>query len=184
MKPDSLLDSLIRRRYSPRQFRSDPIPDETLHELWQALRHAPSSFNEQPWRIIFARHADEAAFANILDCLVEKNQQWAKDAGVLMVIAAKKTFSMTGKPNRHAWYDCGSAVGTLVLKATELDLYVHQMAGFDPQKAEEVLGIPPEYEAVVALALGHNAETGKPEKARKEVSDIVFEGKFGQKNTP
>ncbi|MFP4090980.1 MAG: nitroreductase family protein [Cyclobacteriaceae bacterium] len=175
----SPLDQIIQRRYSPRAFSTEDIPVHLLDQLWEAARKAPSSFNEQPWRFIYAQHSDEEAFNRILSTLSQKNQSWAKEAGVLMVVATKNSFSHTGAPNRHAWYDAGAAVNTLVLKATELDLYARQMAGFDPQQARELLQIPQEYEVVVALALGFKAKNDRLDKPRKTADEFVFKGKFG-----
>jgi nitroreductase len=66
-----------------------------------------------------------------------------------------------GKPHKYAWYDLGLAMGNLSLQATSLGIYLHQMAGFDTEKARELLEIPEDYEAVTAIALGY---LGDPEK--------------------
>ena len=93
-----------------------------------------------------------------------------------MLSLAKKHFSQNGKPNRHAWHDTGTAVGFLLLKATELDLYAHQMAGFYPDKAREAFNISDEYEPVVMMALGYLGEEVRPEKPRKEITEFAFAG--------
>ena len=108
-----------------------------------------------------------------------------------MKLKVKKTLNYNGKPYKHAWYDLGLAIGNLSLQATSLGIYLHQMGGFNPEKARELLEIPEDYEAVSAIALGY---LGKPEilpdhlkerenapRNRKLQKDFVFEGIFRQK---
>src|SRR4051794_15453515 len=105
---------IIRRRWSPRAFDPNrPVSADQLHTLLEAARWAPSSFNEQPWAFLVATHDDPDGFRMMLSCLMEKNQQWAKDAPVLMISVAHKTFTKTGAPNRHAFHDVGQAVANL-----------------------------------------------------------------------
>src|SRR5438874_13328356 len=146
---------LIRRRWSPRAFADRPVTSETLRSLLEAARWAPSSSNGQPWNFLIATKQDPADFERMLGCLVEKNQQWAKHAPVLMVAVANLQFAHSGKDNRHALYDTGAAVAYLTVEATARDLYLHQMAGFSPEKVRERYGVPPSAEPVAAIALGY-----------------------------
>ena len=159
-KADHPIHELIRRRWSPRAFADRPVEPEKLLSLLEAARWAPSSSNEQPWSFIVATRDDRAAYDRLLSCLVEFNVQWAARAPVLMLSVAKLKFDSNGKPNRHAFHDVGLAVGNLLMQATALDLVVHQMAGFDVQKARELFQIPPGYEPCAAIALGY---LGKPD---------------------
>ncbi len=169
-------NQLQQKRFSPRGFSQKPISKQILFEILEAVRYAPSSFNEQPWRFVYALKEDKENYQCLLSCLVEKNQQWAKEAPVLMLGVAKKAFSANDKPNRHAWYDTGAAVGMMTLKATALDVFVHQMAGFDAVKAREVLQIPEEYEPVVMIAMGYLEEEHKLDKPRRPLEQIAFNG--------
>ncbi|MEM9675080.1 MAG: nitroreductase family protein [Cyclobacteriaceae bacterium] len=170
------IDTLIEQRFSPKHFADRAVSEEQLHQLFEAARRAPSSFNEQPWRFIYATQEHPEAYQKLLSCISEHNQQWAKSAPVLMLSLAKKHFSRNEKPNRHAWHDTGTAIGFLLLKATEMDLYAHQMAGFNPEKAREVLGIPNEYDPVAMMAVGYLGEEENPNKLRKPVNEIAFTG--------
>lgn len=172
------LDQLFEKRYSPRSFSDKKVDIATLHSILDAARLAPSSYNEQPWRFIYATKEQGEDYLRLLSCLNEHNQAWANEAPVLMVGVAKKTFTANEKPNRHALYDTGAAVGFMVLKATEENLYMHQMAGFMPQKAKEVLHIPEEYEPVVMIALGYKGSGERPHKGRKPLEEIAFHGKW------
>ena len=172
------LDELISQRYSPYDFSDQPVSEETVHQILEAARHAPSSYNEQPWRFIYALKEDQEAYQRLLECAAADNQKWAKDAPVLLLSAAKRHFSKNEKPNRHAWHDTGTAVGFFLLKATELGLHAHQMAGFSPEKAQEVLDIPQEFQPVAMIALGHLGDDERPDKGRKAVEEIAMRGKW------
>ena len=173
------LHKLALQRYSPYAFSDQPVSEETVHEILETVRHAPSSYNEQPWRFIYALKEDREAHQRLLECAVAQNQQWAKDAPVLLLSMAKRHFSQSGDPNRHSFHDTGMAMAYFVLKATELGLYVHQMAGFSVEKAQEVLGIPGEYQPVAMIALGQKGdEDERPDKGRKSVEEIAMRGQW------
>src|SRR6266550_4372043 len=150
---------LLKRRWSPRSFSDQMVEPEKLLSLFEAARWAPSSFNEQPWSFVIATKQKPEEHAALLNCLVEKNQQWARLAPVLMVSVAKLNFEKTGKPNRHAFHDVGLAMGSLLVEATALGLFVHQMAGFSVEKVRETYGVPPEFEPVAAIAVGYAADS-------------------------
>jgi nitroreductase len=133
---------LIARRWSPRAFDTGRgVSPEALGSLLEAARWAASSMNEQPWRFVVAPREDGEAFQQLLDCLLEGNQRWAKDAAVLMLSVAKLRFARNDRPNRHALHDVGLAMGNLTAQATAMGLAVHQMGGFDRDKARQRYGI-------------------------------------------
>ena len=168
------LNKLLEQRYSPRSFADQPVSKATLQQLFEAARRAPSSFNEQPWRFVYATQDQPQAYERLLSCINESNQQWAQQSPVLILSLAKSHFSRNEKPNRHAWHDVGTAIGFLILKATELDLFVHQMAGFYPEKARDILGIPDEYEPVAMMAVGYRGDAERSHKPRKAVAEIAY----------
>jgi len=63
-----------------------------------------------------------------------------------MVSVARLNFEKTGKPNRHAFHDVGLAMGSLLVEATALGLFVHQMAGFSVDKVREAYQVPEGFE--------------------------------------
>jgi nitroreductase len=184
------IHDLLRRRWSPRAFAERPISADVLASLLEAARWSPSSNNEQPWAFVVATKDDPAAFDRLLGTLVEKNQQWAKAAPVLMIAIARKAFARNGVPNKWHGYDTGQAVAHLTVEAMARDVFVHQMAGFDPDKARSALGIPAEYEPMAAIVLGYAGDPStlpddlrQRETApttRKPQAEFVFAGKWGQ----
>jgi nitroreductase len=187
---DYPIEEIIRRRWSPRAFSEQPVEPAKLTSLFEAARWAPSSFNEQPWVYIIATKDKPDEYAQMLSCLVEKNQQWAQLAPVLMVSVAKLNFEKNGKANRHAFHDVGLATGTMLVQATALGLFVHQMAGFSVERVRETYGLPEGFEPVAAIAVGYPADPeALPEpfreqevapRRRKPISDFVFEVKWGE----
>jgi len=181
---------LIAGRRSIRGFASTPVEPETLASLMEAARWAPSCMNEQPWSFIVATKANKSDFDRLLGCLIEFNVQWAQHAPVLLLSVAKLTFESTGKLNRHAFHDVGQAIANLTFQATVSGLVVHQMAGFDLEKARREFSIPQDYEPVATAAIGYPGNSADlPEKLRtkdesprirKPLADFVFESEWGR----
>ncbi|PEN14069.1 nitroreductase [Longibacter salinarum] len=175
----------IQKRWSPRAFSAQPVPDDALRQLFDAARWAMSSFNEQPWRYVVATKDDSDGYERVLHCLNEFNREWAQTAPVLMLGLAKSTFSRNGKPNRYARHDLGAASAFLTLQASKLDLYVHQMAGILPDVIGETFDLPDDVEPVTGLAIGYLgdpdnlsetlAERERGERTRKSLSEIFFD---------
>lgn len=186
---DFPVHQLIRERWSPRAFADKAIPQDILRSLFEAARWAPSSNNEQPWAYMVATKDDKANFEKMLGVLVEFNAGWAKNAAVLAIAVAKLFFSQNNAPNRNASYDTGAASALLSVEATARGLAVHQMAGFDPEKARQTFGILAGWEAIAALAIGYPGDPDSlPPKlkdrelaprTRKPLSEFVMAGKWG-----
>ncbi|WKN31216.1 nitroreductase family protein [Porifericola rhodea] len=177
----SAIDQLLEKRYSPRTFSETEIDEGLLLQILGAARFAPSSFNEQPWRFIYATKSQSDHYSNLLSTLAEGNKDWASTAPVLVLAIAKTNFSANEKPNRHAWYDTGAAVAHITLKASSHDIYIHQMAGFSTTKAKELFAIPEGFEAVAMIAMGYNAESEHQSKKKKKLDEIAFRGAWGLK---
>lgn len=186
---DAPVSDLIKNRWSPVYFSDKPLPTEMSASLFEAARWAPSSYNEQPWLYVYAGPDDGDARTTIESLLVESNA-WAKNAGLLIVSFAKTTHARNGKLNRFAMHDLGASSIQLVLQATAMGLVSHQMGGFAHEKANELLGVPADYEPGSMIAIGFpgdpatispeakERESGKRE--RKSASDFVFRGSFSE----
>jgi nitroreductase len=177
---------LIAKRWSPRAFEPKPVPTEALRSVLEAARWAASSFNEQPWRFLVARREDSEEFERMLGCLMEGNQSWAKNAGVLILTVAKETFTRNDRPNRSAFHDVGLAAGNLSLQATDLGLRVHQMAGIEVDKIRKTYDVPEGFQPLTGIAIGYPGSVEQlpeplraPEIAprqRNPQSEFVFSG--------
>jgi len=184
---------LLARRWSGRAVDGRSVEPEKLRVLLEAVRWAPSCFNEQPWRYLVFDTRDAAALESARSCLVEGNA-WARKAPVLLLSVAKENFTHSEKPNRHGQHDVGLASENLVLQATELGLVSHQMAGFDAQKARELFQIPVGYTPMAMIVLGYPGkvedlpdELQKRETAprtRKPIEEWAFDGRWGDPYLP
>lgn len=185
-KTQYIVNDLITNRWSPRAFKDEAIPDESLFTLLEAASWAASSMNEQPWRFIYARKGEEA-FGKIASALMDGNK-WATEAPVLIATVIKKTFVRNGKPNSSAKHDLGLAIGNLSIQATDLGIGLHQMGGFTPNLISEQFELTDDFEPITIIALGYFGnpenlsdqlkERELAERTRKSLSEIAFHGTF------
>jgi nitroreductase len=146
---------IIEQRRSRRAYSSQPIESEKIYSLFEAARWAPSSMNEQPWAYLYATKDQPELWNKLVDTLNESNRVWAKEAPLLILSMARKTHIRNGAMNVSARYDVGAANAFLSMQATQFGLNVHQMGGFDRQKAIESLNIPETHEPIVIMAIGY-----------------------------
>jgi nitroreductase len=180
------IHSLFLNRWSPRPMTGEGINDEDLMSLFEAARWAPSSYNNQPWRFIYAKR-DTKHWEVLFNLLVEGNKAWAKNASVLIVVIARRNFEFNEKPARTNQFDAGAAWENLALEATFRGIVTHGMQGFDYEKARKVLEIPDNFDVLAMIAIGRKAprEHLPPQlqereypNDRKPLQVIVMEGKF------
>ncbi len=175
---------LIKNRWSARAFSDQSLREEHILTLIEAASWAPSSVNEQPWRYRYGLKGT-LAFDQLWECLLIGNQPWAKNAAALLLCTAKKTFAKNGKPNRHAMHDTGMANAHLMLQATQMNIYGHIMAGYDPAKLRETFQLSEDEEDVCVIALGFLGEPEQLEepfrtreitpRSRRAVEEFVLE---------
>lgn len=180
------IHKLITDRWSPVAFDSRKVEYETLHLLFEAAKWAPSGRNSQPWRFIFAS-SDMPDYKVLLGLLSENNQVWAKTAPLLVLPLTQIISTYKNRPNRLAFYEAGMAVGNLLIQATHMGLFVHQMAGYDLERAKEELVIPTRYEPMAMMAIGYKGDASslpkevaareKQERSRLEISKFLVAGR-------
>jgi nitroreductase len=164
----------------------EEISDEDLMVLFEAARWAPSSYNNQPWRFLYARRQTRywPVFFNLL---IPGNQAWAQHAAVLILIASKTTMDYNGQLSPTHTFDTGAAWQNLALQGWLKGLVVHGMQGFDAEQAVQVLGIPPDYTVEAMIAVGKPGEKEdlparlqerEVPSPRKNLQEIAWEGPF------
>ena len=178
---------IFHGRWSPRAMDGTPLSREELHTVLEAARWAPSSYNEQEWRFIYAL-AGTPHFDRLLGFLVEQNQAWCRRAGALIHVSARTTFVKNEKPNSCYSFDSGLATQNLLLQAASMNLVSHAMVGFDKPASMTGLDIPKGFEPQCMIALGHRGDVDALPDAlrelespndRKPLSEIACEGTFG-----
>ncbi len=150
----------IQNRRSRRAYLDQPIEPEKIQSLFEAARWAPSSVNEQPWMYIYATKDQPELYHKLFESLNESNKIWAQRAPLLILSLVRKNFIRNDQPNGSAKYDLGAANAFLSLQATHLGLNVHQMGGYDRQRAKENLNVPDSFELGILMAIGY---PGDPE---------------------
>ena len=185
-KADYAIEPLLLDRWSPRAMSGEEISHEELMRLFEAARWAPSSFNTQQWRALYARRGTEH-WQTFFDLLVDANKAWAKNAAVLVVFISRKLFDHDNDPSVTHSYDCGAAWENFALQGFHQGLVVHGMQGFDYERARNELAIPDEFQVEAMAAVGKpGPKELLPEKLqarespndRRKVSESVFEGPF------
>src|SRR5205823_8973487 len=93
-KAEHPIESIFLRRWSPRAMSGEPITDREMMSIFEAARWAPSTYNEQEWRFLYARR-ETPQWPLLFDLLMEANQAWCKNAAVLVVVLARKAFAFS-----------------------------------------------------------------------------------------
>ena len=187
-KTETALDPLFLDRWSPRAFDGSAISDADLHTILDAARWAPSAFNYQPWRILYAVKGD-ANWETFLSLLIPFNQDWAQNASALMIFISDTLMQgPQGSSDSHSHsFDTGAAWAQLGLQAVKLGFYAHGMTGIDFDKIRETLNVPPHFRIEAAAAIGRKADPSVlPEglrakevpSGRKALEEIAIAGPF------
>jgi len=190
-RADHEIDPLFLERWSPRAFDGSQLPDEDLAAMFEAARWAPSAFNSQPWRFLYAMRGDRD-WDRFLALLIPWNQSWAHSASVLVYILSDSlplTDKATGAPatsHSHS-FDAGAAWVSLALQATRMGFHAHGMSGIQHDLARAELAIPERYRIEAACVIGRIGDPAildeklcarEHPSGRKQQGDFVFRGNF------
>jgi len=158
----------ISARKSIRKYLDKKIPKDTMEELLEAMRLAPSANNAQRWSIIVVTDAD------LKKELVPAsgNQKFVGECSAYLV----------GVAEPGAYYstvDMTIALDHLTLRAVELGLGTCWIGDFESDKVKKILGIPKEREVSVCMTLGYPNQSPVARK-RKKPSELFHANSWGQ----
>ena len=186
-----MINRIIKNRWSPYSFSSEPVEEEKLNSLFEAAGLAPSANNEQPWLFIHVTRENTDLFDTFLGFLVDSNRIWAKNAYAIVISFARLNSSYNGKPNKYALHDTGMAVSNLLIQATSMGIFVHQMAGYSVDKVREYFKLREDVVPVAIMAIGYLGEGNNlsPElyardekrRGRKPVGEYSFRNSLPDK---
>lgn len=177
---------LFVERWSPRSFDGSRMSEKDVTTILEAGTWAPSAFNVQPWRFLYA-HRETVDWERFLSCLVPFNAEWAKSASVLGFILSDTLSGDPPKPNHSHSFDAGAAWAILSLQATAMGYHTHGMTGVDFEAARRELQVPDRYRVEAAFVIGRMDSPDKlPEKlrerefpsGRRPVSEVAIAGPF------
>lgn len=183
---DYPIDPILLDRWSPRSMSGEAISEEEIFSLFEAARWAPSSYNAQPWRFLYATRGS-AEWPLFFDLMIDFNKGWTKNAALIGVIISHKVFERNNKPSPTHSFDAGAAWMSLAIEGSSRGLVVHGMEGFDYEKARAVLEIPNDYQVEAMFAVGKRAPVSAlpPElqerempSSRKTIHEFIKKGKF------
>jgi len=173
----------IKGRRSIRMYRSNPVPEETLHMVMEAVRWTPSWANSQCWRVIVVK--DPKVKSDVAATLPKGNPALSSimEAPLLLILCGMKKVSgyYHGLPRTEKgdWlmFDIGLAMQNLCLAAHALGLGTVIVGMFDHKGVTKILGLPQDVEVVAMTPLGYPVAVGSIPK-RKEISEFVFYEKY------
>ncbi|HEX8709182.1 MAG TPA: nitroreductase family protein [Pyrinomonadaceae bacterium] len=185
-KADHPVERLFLDRWSPRALSGEEIPEEELMIIFEAARWAPSAFNNQPWRILYARR-DREHWPLFFGLLADSNKLWAQKAAALLLFISQTTFAYNGKPSITHSFDTGAAWENLALQAALKGYVAHGMQGFDYEGARAVLNIPEGFRVEAMAAIGRpgakeelpeNLQQRETPSPRRGLAETICEGPF------
>jgi len=184
------VEQAIQKRRAYRSLRSVKITKELIEDLAKHAQLSASCFNNQPWRYIFI--SDPQMLKHMHEALSSGNA-WAKQASMIIVVFSKKEDDCLIHTREYYLFDTGMATAFLILRATELGLVAHPIAGYSPKKTREILGIPDEYTVITLVIVGKkddqintvlSEKQIQDEKKRPErlpLTDFIYFDRYGEK---
>ncbi|MFO7914147.1 MAG: nitroreductase family protein [Candidatus Krumholzibacteriales bacterium] len=165
----------IRNRVSTRKYRPDPVPEDSLNNILEAARMAPSGKNGQPWRFIVVR--DRNSRKKLMSAC--KGQKYIYEAPVVIAACGyeKYAYQKMGGYWNSLPVDVGIAMEHLVLAAEAEGLGTCWIGAFMEEEVREILGVPGEVKIVALTPLGY-PEGERTHTGRKKLEDIVMYEKW------
>ncbi len=187
-RPDHAIDPLFVERRSPRLFTGEAVPEAELMRMFEAARWAPSSYNSQPWRFLYALR-DDANWETFYGLILPGNQKWVAGTGALVFLVSNQRMKVGDefKPSASHSLDAGAASLAFQLQANRQGWHVHGMGGFDRARAPGVLNLPEHHTIEAAYGVGRAvapADMDDEQRAkeahngRRPITDFVFAGGF------
>lgn len=179
------LKQVIEERRAYRSLEPIKITEELVKDLAESARLAPSCYNNQPWRFVFVY--EQGTLRKLQDCL-SKGNAWAKAGSMIIAVFSKKDYDCVIDPRVYYLFDTGMATAFLILRATEMGLVAHPIAGYDEEQAKNVLNIPEEMRLITLIIVGKHSETISPilsdyqKEVEKKRPERLSQEKFAYQN--
>ena len=181
----------IEKRRAYRSLMPVKITDDLIKDLAECAQVTASCFNNQPWKYIFVY--DKKMLKKMHEALSSGNE-WAHKASMIIVVLGKQEDDCVIHDRIYYRFDIGMATSAMVLRATELGLIAHPIAGYSPKKTREILSIPDDIDVIALVIVGKHTENIDPvlsekqveaEKerpARKEIDEFVYMNRYIEKS--
>ena len=156
----------IMKRRAFRSLEPVEITKELIYDLAKCAQLSASCFNNQPWRYVFVY---EPGKLKEMHAALSPGNEWAKDASMIIVVFSKKDDDCIIRDREYYLFDAGMATASLILRATELGLVAHPIAGYSPKKTRDILGIPDEYNVIALVIVGKHSKKISPVLSDKQI---------------
>ena len=158
----------INERRAYRSLEPVKITKELVRDLAESAQLAPSCFNNQPWRFAFVYKPE---ILKNLHFALSRGNEWAQSGSMIIVVFSKKEYDCIIKGREYYLFGLGMATAFIILRATELGLVAHPIAGYDEAGVKEMLGIPDDMTVITLVIVGKHSETISPVLSDKQVND-------------
>jgi nitroreductase len=158
----------INTRRAYRSLAPVTITEELVRDMARCAQLAPSCNNNQPARFVFAW---EPAMLDKMKAVFNKGNVWCHADSMVVAVCAEKDADCLIFDREYYLFDTGLATAFLILRATELGLVAHPIAGYSPKAVRAVLGIPDTMQVIALVNVGRHAETISPVLSEKQVYD-------------
>jgi nitroreductase len=158
----------IHKRRAYRSLLPVQITRELVEDLAAHGQLSASCFNNQPWRFVFVYEED---MLREMHKALSKGNRWVKLASMIIAVFSKPEDDCQIRDRVYNLFDTGMATAFLILRATELGLVAHPIAGFSPRKVKETLGIPEEYQVITLVNVGKHSDKVHPYLSEKQAQD-------------
>ncbi len=165
-----MLNHIVEKRRAYRSLAPVEISLEDIRELVEVAKLAPSCFNKQPWRFVFVK--DREILKKLFETLSRGNE-WVRNASMLIAVFTSPELDCRVGNREYAFFDTGMSVAFLLLKATEMGLVAHPIAGYDEEKAKQVLKIPDEMTLITLIVVGAHSPRIWEELSERQKKDEV-----------
>ncbi|MBY8984240.1 MAG: nitroreductase family protein [Candidatus Lokiarchaeota archaeon] len=180
----------IEKRRAYRSLDPFEISTELINDFASVAQITPSCANKQPWKFIFIYDQDK--LTELYSVLSEGNK-WVEKASMIIAVFSRPEFDCIIGDRLYYLFDTGMATALIILRATELGLVAHPIAGFKEDMAKKILGIPEDMRLITLIIIGKHSKFINPvlsdamklgEKQRpprKKLEDFVFINNYNQK---
>ncbi|MBS7653399.1 MAG: nitroreductase family protein [Candidatus Bathyarchaeia archaeon] len=148
------VEDAIRLRRAYRSLDPVMITEDLIKDLAEKAGLAPSCFNNQPWRFIFVH---DPQVLRRLHASLSRGNEWARDASMIVAVFTKRELDCVVRDREYYLFDVGMATAFMILRATELGLVAHPIAGFNEEKIKEILNIPRDMRVITLLIIGKHS---------------------------
>ena len=156
----------IHTRRAYRSLEPVEITEELIRDLAESAQLTPSCFNNQPWRFVFAH--DPEVLKKLHDAM-SKGNEWVQAASMIIAVFSREDLDCRIKGRNYYLFDTGMATAFIILRATELGLVAHPIAGYKEDQVKEILGIPEDMKVITLVVVGKHSETIGPLLTEKQV---------------